>query len=402
MAVKTLIPATAFPAAAFLAAGAVLALTHAANAAQDRAESRKIEFPAAADGRHVLAVDPHTHSVFSDGHVWPSVRVWEAERDDLDAMMVTEHLEYQPYKDDIPHPDRNRAFEVATEWMERMDANTLVINGAEITRSLPPGHVNAVFITDANALLVDDAREAIETAKGQGAFTFWNHAWWPVDFPDGRPKVTAMHRALIDDGLLDGIEVANGSFTSDDAFQIALDNDLGIIGVSDVHGLIDYSYDFDNGGHRTVTLALAGERTVEGIKAAFENKETVALYNHTLLGREPQVRAIVEGALSLETKDYIFDGSKILNITISNGASSPFTLRNIGDAVFNSAANVFTVPANGSVDMTVNGVEAIDAFALRLQVVNAFIAPRTNLTMILKDQSDAAETHFQPTHFFDL
>ena len=28
-----------------------------------------------------------------------------------------------------------------------------VINGSEITREMPPGHINAVFVKDANALL---------------------------------------------------------------------------------------------------------------------------------------------------------------------------------------------------------------------------------------------------------
>jgi histidinol phosphatase-like PHP family hydrolase len=50
-----------------------------------------------------LVVDLHTHSVFSDGHVWPSVRVGEAIADGLDAVAITEHLEWQPHLDDIPH-----------------------------------------------------------------------------------------------------------------------------------------------------------------------------------------------------------------------------------------------------------------------------------------------------------
>ena len=62
-------------------------------------------FPDTSDGRKVLSVDLHTHSVFSDGHVWPTVRTWEAQRDGLAAMAVTEHVEYQPWRDDIPHPD---------------------------------------------------------------------------------------------------------------------------------------------------------------------------------------------------------------------------------------------------------------------------------------------------------
>ena len=53
---------------------------------------RAIEFPDTGEYR-TLVVDLHTHSVFSDGHVWPSIRVGEAIRDGLDAIAVTEHLE---------------------------------------------------------------------------------------------------------------------------------------------------------------------------------------------------------------------------------------------------------------------------------------------------------------------
>ena len=41
------------------------------------------------------------HSVFSDGSVWPDIRVEEAKKDGLDVIAITEHLEYQPWKDDI-------------------------------------------------------------------------------------------------------------------------------------------------------------------------------------------------------------------------------------------------------------------------------------------------------------
>ena len=43
----------------------------------EAAESRELRFPPLKDGRLVLSVDTHTHSVFSDGHVWPTVRVWD-------------------------------------------------------------------------------------------------------------------------------------------------------------------------------------------------------------------------------------------------------------------------------------------------------------------------------------
>ena len=72
--------------------------------------NRKIEFPDLS-GYKTLICDLHMHSVFSDGSVWPDIRVQEANRDGLDVIAVTEHIEYQPWKEDIPHPDRNRSYE---------------------------------------------------------------------------------------------------------------------------------------------------------------------------------------------------------------------------------------------------------------------------------------------------
>ena len=84
----------------------------------------------------------------------PSLR---ALRDGIDLLAITEHLEYQPHIDDIPHPDRNRSFDIAEDIAKNKDLT--VINGAEITRMFPPGHINAIFIEDANKLIyLDEAK----------------------------------------------------------------------------------------------------------------------------------------------------------------------------------------------------------------------------------------------------
>ena len=93
--------------------------------------NRKINFPNTKN-YFVIISDLHTHSAFSDGHVWPNLRVAEASRDGIDLLAITEHLEYQPHKSDIPHPDRNRAFDIAFEAAKK--SNVLVINGSEITK----------------------------------------------------------------------------------------------------------------------------------------------------------------------------------------------------------------------------------------------------------------------------
>jgi hypothetical protein len=55
--------------------------------------------------------------------------------DGLDAISITDHLEYQPKQEDIPHPDRNRGYELALE--SAMETELLVIPGVEITRPMP-------------------------------------------------------------------------------------------------------------------------------------------------------------------------------------------------------------------------------------------------------------------------
>ena len=62
------------------------------------------------EGTFLISSDLHIHSVFSDGQVWPSIRVEEARRDSLDLISMTEHLEYLSYRKDIIIPDRNRSY----------------------------------------------------------------------------------------------------------------------------------------------------------------------------------------------------------------------------------------------------------------------------------------------------
>ena len=54
----------------------------------------------------------------------------------FDAIAVTEHIEYQSHKEDIPHKDRNRSYELSKKYAEKSDL--LVIAGTEITKSMPP------------------------------------------------------------------------------------------------------------------------------------------------------------------------------------------------------------------------------------------------------------------------
>ena len=224
---------------------------------------REIDFPDI-PGYHSLICDLHMHTVFSDGKVWPAIRVEEALRDGLDVISVTDHLEYQPHQDDIPHPDRNRSYQLAREAASR--SGLIVINGTEITRSMPPGHFNALFVEDANALNQEDVMDVFREAKRQGAFVFWNHPHWTAQRSDGVAKLSDMHIKLLEEELFNGIEIYNHTTYSDEALEIAGSYELTILGNSDIHGLIDWQYPWQKGEHRPVTLAFSQERSPESVK----------------------------------------------------------------------------------------------------------------------------------------
>jgi hypothetical protein len=363
------------------------------------ARERRISFPKTIDGRFVLTVDLHTHSVFSDGGVWPDIRVQEAKRDGLFAMAVSEHLEYQPHAADIPHPDRNRSFQLASEAAAvKADATGLaaqpliVVNGSEITKlAIQPGHMNAVFITDANALLpkaglspVDAAREQLKTANAQGGFTFWNHPYWTSQTPNGVATLDPVHAEFIRSGLLHGIEVANGSDISDEAFQIALDNKLTIIGTSDVHGLIDWEYDLADGGHRTATLVLASAETSDGVRTALKAGKTVAIYNDNLAGLKENVEAVVRGSLRVDVTEPL-PRTTVVPVSVINDSPIDYVLENVGREGFYDEGNVFTVKAGSTFTLLVKNVPDWSKLNLTFKVLNTYVAPRQHLELTLAD-----------------
>ncbi|SMO58647.1 Sb-PDE family phosphodiesterase [Fodinibius sediminis] len=345
---------------------------------------REVTFPDI-PGYQTLSTDLHIHTVFSDGSVWPDIRVQEAMKDNLDAIAMTDHLEYQPHSDDIPHPDRNRSYEIASEQAD--EDELIVINGSEITRSMPPGHSNAVFVEDANKLLVDDAKAAFREAKKQGAFTFWNHPYWLRQASDGMPPLSELHKTLIEGDMLHGIEVVNMDRYSREALQIALDYDLTIMGTSDVHGLIDWDYQTQHDDHRPVTLVFAKERTKEGLREALFAGRTVVWKDDLLIGREEYLVPLVESSLTVENSSYI-DETSVLQLTIRNSTGQKYQLENLSDYSFHRNAGHVTVEPFDSLSLQIRTGKRLDQIQLPFKVYNAVTAPETNPEIMLEASID--------------
>ena len=145
------------------------------------------------NGYKVVKCDFHSHTVFSDGLVWPTFRVGEAWADGLDALAITDHIEYQPFENDINN-DHNRSYELAKKAAQ--SAGIILIKGAEITKDMPPGHFNALFLQNAALLDKEDWRQAIAAAHEQGAFIIRNHPGWRGQEKDGIGKWYDEHEEL--------------------------------------------------------------------------------------------------------------------------------------------------------------------------------------------------------------
>jgi hypothetical protein len=351
----------------------------------DHGFDRPMRFPDAPDGSRILSADLHTHSVFSDGQVWPAIRVEEADRDGLDALAFTEHLEAQPKQADIPHPNRNRAYEVATQEAQRREIDAvMLINGAEITRGMPPGHVNAVFLQDANKILTDDVQDAIQAANDQGAFVFWNHPNWLPQAPDGVAKIYPFHQELIRAGKLHGVEVANGTLDaySEEALGIALEYGLTVLGTSDIHGLVDWTHNGGHGGHRPLTLVLARERSPAALKQALFDGRTAAWINDDLIGKAENVEQVVRACLSLEPKAYL-PNSSVLEVSLVNHCPLAFTLENTGERTFHNVSDVIRVGRYDETKLQVRMNEERHLLELDLTVLNTQVRPREHLRTTL-------------------
>tara|TARA_B100001094_G_scaffold333114_1_gene408705 strand:+ start:2489 stop:3631 length:1143 start_codon:yes stop_codon:yes gene_type:complete len=341
---------------------------------------RKISFPDI-KGYKTLSCDLHTHTVFSDGSVWPSIRVAEANKDGLDAIAVTEHIEYQAYKDDIPHPDRNRSYDLTKKYAKRSDL--MVIAGTEITKKMPPGHANAIFVKDVNKIMNDDYMKAYEAARKQGAFVFWNHPHWIGQRKDASVKVFDEVEELINKRLLHGIEVTNERTYSNQAIQAAIDHDLTMIGTSDVHDLVDWDYKIPEGGHRPVTLVFSKRKNLKDLKRSLFQGRTVVWYNNILIGKNEWMAPLINASLTIDSVGF-YKKYELGVIKIRNHSDARFILKNKSKYDFYQHSDLVEIEPHSIKQLAVVSGKNISNFDLEFEVLNAVIAPNIHPVKVFK------------------
>lgn len=327
----------------------------------------EIQFPDIL-GYKTITADLHTHTVFSDGNVWPTVRIDEAWREGLDAICVTDHIEYQPHKQDIP-TNHNRPYDLVAP-MGRYK-NLLVPRGAEITRDTPPGHFNAIFVEDIDAIAQTEFLDSVKAANEQGAFVFWNHQGWKGSELGSWRDV---HTTLYENKWLHGMEVANGGTYFPDAHAWCLEKNLTMMGTSDIHApsmLLKSTPE----EHRTMTLVFVEDYTQEALKSALQQGRTVVWYKNQLIGLPKYLGPLFEASCTIsepylkEKNSYWFD--------VKNNADVEFVLKRTGE---HGPAEI-TFPPHSTTQLRVNVKGDANQIRLAYTVTNLLVAPETGLTV---------------------
>ena len=275
-------------------------------------------------GYQTLLCDFHIHTVFSDGLVWPSIRSEEAWREGLDVIAITDHIEYLPHKKDV-RVDFNRSHAIAKPRGDELDV--IVIKGAEITRGMPPGHCNALFLKDVAALDVNDWPDAFEAALAQGAFVFWNHPGWTGQQSDGVARWYDEHTDLVEKGWLHGIEVVNTHEYYPEAHAWCLEKKLTMLSNSDIHNPLNLDYHLHRGDHRPLTLVFAHGKSELAIKNALFARRTVVYSENWLVGEAVYLQPIFAQTVRLNRSRVALKGTKSQFLQISNKSELDYQLR---------------------------------------------------------------------------
>lgn len=323
------------------------------------------------NGYKTLKCDFHTHTVFSDGTVWPTVRIDEAYREGLDAISLTEHIEYRPHKEDIKAA-HDRSYDIAEKAAKAK--NIILIKGSEITRGMPPGHFNAIFLSDADLLDTEEYMDAFKAAKQQNAFIFWNHPGWDAQQPD-TTLWWDTHTQLLENGYMQGIEVVNGKYFPE-AHQWCLDKKLTMIGNSDVHQPIQSNVDFSKGEHRGMTLVFAKERSEEGIREALINRRTVVYHKNMLIGESQYLNELFENSLHIiDTKK----SAKSIQISFENKSDLTFILKKTAHDKNLIYFRDYTIQPHCKHTITIKLENNITGGDLNFEVTNLLVRPGKGL-----------------------
>ena len=303
-------------------------------------------------GFNCYKADLHVHTSYSDGAVTPAGRVNEAWYDGLDILAITDHLEShggvkkffkvvapynkngKPTRYEVPGStkmpkngvdpglkvDFNAIHKEAERTNKSKGYNLLLIKGCEMARNNEKlGHFNALFVEDLNSIYNFDIRESFRNVHKQGGLIVHNH---PGNVEANNPE---WHEAVRKEGLIDGIEVANGLRYYPPMVSRCVKEKLFMVGCTDTHDVTDHRY-ASIGCFRTMTIILAKECTEEAVKEALLKRRTIAYSGGELIGEEEWLEEFLNASIHCQlVKNDKKKGERTFSLT--NMSSITYKLR---------------------------------------------------------------------------
>ena len=301
------------------------------------------------DGLNCYTADLHAHTIYSDGELSPEERVKEAWCDGLDILAITDHIEtrrqernmlkflkgYSPEKKGFEpintrvsrgkHADErgivsdlNFSTELARQTAKSYPELT-IIKGAEISREpVHIGHYCALFTTDNNAIYSRDDAEAIRNARAQGAIITHNHPGWERTSCD----MTEFHKKVYGEGLIDGVEITNGTSFYPEIVGRCIDKKLYMVSATDIHATTSY-YNKQN-FYRNMTLIFAKDKSEKALKKAFLSQKTLGYSGGYIIGEESLLAKFFQASVKA---NYVGAAKKGIKVSLTNQTSFDYLLK---------------------------------------------------------------------------
>ena len=316
----------------------------------------------------VLKADLHMHTVFSDGEVWPTTRVLEAWREDLDVISISDHDDYHPHEKDVT-ADLTRPFAIASPVAQGL--GLLLVPGVEITKGNI--HFNALFVKEFNAFRGKELQAALAEAKRQGAFSFWNHPGWKGTAEWWPPIATAYS-----DKLFQGIELVNGDAYYPEAHPWIGQHKLTILSNSDIHR------PSLSAEERSVTLLFVRDKSLGGVREALDSGRTVAWQQKRLIGSETLLTSLFRAYVQVPAELHPPAGTRTAALLLRNISALTFDLKVVEAPKWMTVASALAGPQSTAlltVRLTKEAPATRQRVTLRVELSNTLAGPNKPLVV---------------------
>ena len=309
------------------------------------------------DGLNCYKAELHAHTIYSDGELSPEERVKEAWCDGLDILAITDHIEtrrqernllkflkgYSPDKKGFEpintrvsrgkHADErgivsdlNFSTDLARQAAQSYPELT-IIKGVEISREpVHLGHFCALFTKDNNAIYSRDDAQAIRNARAQGAIITHNHPGWERT----TCEMSEFHKKVYAEGLVDGVEVSNGSSFYPEIVRRCVENKLYMVSATDIHAATSNVY----GKHdffRDMTLIFAKDKSENSLRKALLSQKTLGYCGGNIIGEESLLAKFFQASVKATYAGITKNGKT--RITLTNQTSFSYMLEHNGTKI---------------------------------------------------------------------